>query len=87
MDKWIEKASNIRNFAIKTILAVVGLIFVIILLYPFALERLYLTEKEATWGTEDWILSGFVLMLAGAAWKFNSMKDWLSNINPLNNDN
>jgi len=65
----ISKFSKIRNIWIKSILAVIGLIVVLSVFYPFILTKFYLTEKEIpTWNTTDWILlsGGFFLSVGGA---------------------
>ncbi len=84
MKETISKFSSIRNIGIKSILAIIGLVVVLGVFYPFILSKFYLTDRPTpVWITTDWILlsGGFFLAVGGAyynkiadgiATKFNS---------------
>lgn len=79
MKESLIRLKNIRNIGIKTVLALLGLLITIAVAYPFILERFYLTERDAIWTNEDWILLivGFFLAIGGAY--YNKIADGIAN--------
>lgn len=79
MKERISKFTNIRNIGIKTILGMLGLLLTIAVIYPFLMEKFYLTDKDAVWTNEDWILLsvGFFLAVGGAY--YNKIADGIAN--------
>lgn len=89
MKSAINHFVNIRNIGIKSVLAIIGLIVVMSVFYPFILSKLYLTERAApTWVTTDWILlsGGFFLAVGGAY--YNKIADGIAaKFNQKNHEN
>ena len=78
MDKFLNRATSIRNFWLKTAFAILSFILMVAIVYPFFMEYLFLTDNHTEWSSTQTALSGLSLVLSGIAWKFNTLKDFVS---------
>ncbi|MEO0573038.1 MAG: hypothetical protein AAF039_15125 [Bacteroidota bacterium] len=80
MTKIVDKLTGIRNWGVKTMLVMIGVIMVIAAVWQNGMSFLWLTEKiPAPWSSTNWIflLGGFVLAV-GAAY-YNKIVDGIIN--------
>lgn len=89
MKETFSEFTNIRNIGIKSILAIIGLLVVFAVLYPFILSKLYLTDRAAPiWVYTDWILISIGFFLAVGAAYYNKIADGIATkFNSKNHEN
>lgn len=78
MKEFFKKMTDYRNLWIKTALAFTGLLLTGAVVYPFIMERFYLTDKNAEWTNEDWILLAVGFFLAVGAAQYNTVLDMIT---------